>query len=145
MDVQFFSGLALGLVASLYVQIYRQKISDTSDRYDEICQAIMDGANLSTKYWLTDRADSENQITEAKIHGFQMKINLMFNLFEKEDWAIKKLGEQELDVFLDTLTGGEFESKSRLIDPGRAVDSQLRAAELVIFLRDQRQKKFRII
>ncbi len=77
---------------------------------------------------------------EARIHGFQVRINLMFDILEenKRRWDIRPALELKLDEFFDCQTGGDFEVVERETDPDRAKDVQVTAAELVCHLRKAR-------
>ena len=145
MDAQFFIGLFGGFIISFALLLVAQKMNDTSARYDELCSAISGAADISSAYWLMDANAHDVRLDEAKILGLQTKINLMFILLEKEDWAIKKLGNEELDSFLDTITGGTFQVADRNPDPERCIEAQTSAATLIAFLRKNRKRKFWIV
>jgi hypothetical protein len=104
---------------------------------------IFEAADLGAEYWTTkknsklDAASSEKvRLAEAKLDGFQRKINL-FSVILRGFVRVSDSDKTSLLIadFFDAFTGGNFGADTRVRDEGRATLVYATAADLVAHLR----------
>lgn len=143
--VTLLVGGLIGIPIALYVRYKFVRIDEVSSRFDDLCDTIQRAADAAAEYWCMNGADDRAKILEAKMRGHQIKIDLLINLLQEENWALRDLCEMEQDAFYDALTGGNFEVRNRLAEPPCAVDAQTAAAVFIIQLRSQRRTLLRLL
>jgi hypothetical protein len=104
---------------------------------------IFEAADLGAEYWMTKKTSKleaasleKIRLTEAKLDGFQRKINLFAGLLRR---FIRVAASDKTSLlmadFFDALTGGNFGVESRARDQGKARLVYATAADLVAHLR----------
>jgi hypothetical protein len=142
-----FKKILIGALATLFigfiVQIWKYRRDAYAARVDEFCKMIFEAADLGAEYWTTkknsklDAASSEKvRLAEAKLDGFQRKINL-FSVILRGFVRVSDSDKTSLLIadFFDALTGGNFGADTRARDEGRARLVYATAADLVAHLR----------
>lgn len=135
----------LGLATAAIVWYVKETKDENKARVNDLCGTIEEAANLSTQYWLKPPWDQEIKQMEAVILGRQHQVLLLLDLLGKSDWSLPDLCESELENYLDSLTGGNFEVRGRSQDIGRAKDVQVNAANLIVRVRHLHQKARRYL
>jgi hypothetical protein len=109
---------------------------------------IFEAADVGVEYWMGKRNPKVDSATtdkirliEAKVDGFQTKINLFASLVRSRVRvkAAEKLSSLIADFF-DALTGGSFGAELRARDQARARLVYTTAADLVAHLRSTKPK-----
>lgn len=143
--VTLLIGSLLGIPFALYVRYQFVRIDEVSSRFDDLCDTVQRAADAAAEYWCMNGVDDRAVILEARMRGYQVRIDLLIGLLQEENWALRDLCEREQDAFYDTLTGGNFEVRNRLAEPPRAVDAQTAAAIFIVQLRSQRRTLLRLL
>lgn len=134
-------GFLLGLFAALAIRIWQGRIDEHSQRYDEVRNAILQAAEISTNYWLKVPDLSDRQ-AEARLVGlFQLLNGLTVELASasKDD---PRAHAGRLVRFSDLTTGGpDYEVDDRAIDVSRAMAVQQEAADLILYFQEYRRRR----
>ena len=133
-------GAIVGAIATVVVRVRVLAIEEHSQRFDELCSNILDAADLSTDYWLKSGESPDLALFEARLFGYQWRINLILSQLSEVTWYLRNTCETEYDTFSDNLTGGDFQVKGRNADLERAIAVQQTSAQLVHNLRSQRRR-----
>jgi hypothetical protein len=128
-------GAMLVAVANFLVQRWRYKLDRISNSIDHFCDQVNDVADLSTRYWLLDAADSAAQkevsTLEPQLVGRQMRLQSLILALAELDRKIILIRSQMLLVDLyESLTGGDFKVLRRRPSPDRAQTVQALAAQI---------------
>jgi hypothetical protein len=133
------------------VAVYQQSLKYRRDgfnaRMDEFCRLVFEAADYAADYWVSKKLSStakesnsearlKMRIVEARIGGFQQKINLFFEVIR----PFLKVSDRDqltnlLADFFDAMTGGNFGAKARSADEMRAKLVYTNGSELVAHLR----------
>lgn len=143
-------GAFITLIANALLQRWRYGREAVDKRCDEIEKAATELASLSREYWLkpwpqpgpgmsiTFRDTEYAMLTsQARINGLAQKVvglnTVVAADFHDED---EPRLLDALAVFLDQVTGGEFEVRYRAVDFNRARGSEVASSDYVVVLRE---------
>lgn len=134
-------GFLLGIFAALAIRLWQSRIDEHSQRYDDVRNAILKSAEISTDYWLKVDILDDRQ-AEARLVGlFQLLNGLTVDLASASRDDPRSHAER-LVRFNDLTTGGQyFEVDDRPINATRARAVQLEAAELILYFQEYRRRR----
>ena len=98
-------GFLLGLFAALTVRFWQSRIDEHSQRYDELRNAILQAAELSTDYWLKIRGLDDRQ-AETRLVGFFRLLNGLAVDLARATSDCPRIHAQRLVRFNDLITAG---------------------------------------
>ena len=134
-------GFLLGLFAALTVRFWQSRIDEHSQRYEELRNAILQAAEISTDYWLMIR-DLKDRQAEARLVGLFRRLNGLAVDLARATRDSPKIHAERLVSFNDLITGGQyFEVDQRLIDSSRAMAVQQEAADLILYFQGYRRRR----
>ena len=125
---------------TVIVRVKFLAIEEHTKRFDELCLDVREAADVASDYWLRDGSDGQLNLLEARIIGYQWRINLLLNHLSESTWYLRDRCEHELDMFIDGLTGGDFQVSNRNADHDRAITTQMAAAKFITMMRTQRRR-----
>ena len=134
-------GFLLGLLAALTIRLWQSRIDEHSQRYDEVRNAILQAAEISTDYWLKfdSRADRRN---EARLVGLFQLLNGLTVELAIASGDEPRTHAERLVAFGDLTTGGEnYEVDQRQMDVPRALAVQREAADLILCFQEYRRQR----
>ncbi len=131
----------LGLLAAFAIRLWQSRIDEHSQRYDEVRNAILQAAEISTDYWLKVPNLSDRQ-AEARLVGLFQLLNGLAVELASASMDDPRTHAERLVRFNDLTTGGQhFEVDQRPIDVSRAMAVQQEAADLILYFQDYRRRR----
>ena len=134
-------GFLLGLFAALTVRFWQSRIDEHSQRYDQLRNAILQAAEISTDYWLKVRGLDDRQ-AEARLVGFFRLLNGLAVDLARATSDRPRIHARRLVRFNDLITAGpNYEIDQRSIDASRAMAVQQEAADLILYFQEYRRRR----
>ena len=134
-------GFLLGLFAALAVRFWQSRIDEHFQRYDELRNAILQAAEISTDYWLKVRGLTDRQ-AEARLVGQFRLLNGIAVDLARASKDNPRIHADRLALFNDLITSGtDYEIDQRQIDPSRAMAVQQEAADLILYFQEYRRQR----
>jgi hypothetical protein len=138
------SPLLAAFVSGYLVSRWKGRQDYIEKRFDEICTAISDTANLASEYWAGDAKDEGMKLREAKIKGQLLRVaglRVLLSPYGSQS-ASNEMAEAE-SRFIRQTTGGDFGVHNRVSEHDRVITCQCAAAELIIAVRRARLQDIR--
>ena len=130
---KLLAGFVLGWFAALVLRFWQSRIDEHSQRYDELRNAILQAAEISTNYWL-NAGDLEDRQAEARLVGLFRLLNGLAVDLARASRDDPRAHAERLVPFSDLTTGGpNYEVDPRSIDASRAAAVQQEAADLILY------------
>lgn len=101
----------------------------------DLVKLIEDVETEAVSYWLSTGRD---KVCEVSLIGKLKKINPEIQRIYKKKFSIYKEIERELIDYRRNITGGAFETESRLEEPGRAIHIQDTACRFTAMIKDSK-------
>ncbi len=146
MDILSILPSLVGLIVAFSVLFTTIRIQDFIRRVDELCRNIVDVAELSVDYWLSNSEESPQIVAmEARILGKQQLVIVALESLAHSFGKLRqKKWSDSLASFIDALTGGDFGNPDRIATPERAKLVQAQMAEHVTTIRKLQESALRI-
>lgn len=142
-----------GAFVTFFFSILKMQMDGYSSQYKEMCELIVECADLSAEYWLTDAKNhpdsdianknhNQRKLIEYKLQSYITRILFLDSVlkdaipFENRE----KIG-QEMLVFIDACTGRDFKSREGDVRPDAAELVQISAGNLVCEIQAGLQRK----
>lgn len=138
--IAFASNALLAALLSGYaVNRWKGREEHIERRFDELCVAIVDTANLAAEYWSEDAQSQGASLCEAKIRSHLIKIaGLRVILADHVSRSTSREMEVAESAFIRQTTGGQFGAHNRTADMQRVIGCHCAAAELIVAIRRAR-------
>ncbi|MDE2816790.1 MAG: hypothetical protein OXK81_08835 [Chloroflexota bacterium] len=134
-------GFLLGLFAALTARFWQSRIDEHDQRYEELRNAILRAAEISTDYWLKVGTLDDRQ-AEARLVGLFRLLNGLSVELARATRDSPPIHARRLVRFNDLLTGGpNYEIDQRPIDASRAMAVQQEAADLILYFQKYRRRR----
>ena len=129
------AGALLVACANYFVQRWRYRLDRISNSVDHFCEEVNNVADLSTRYWLLDASQSDQQkeaaMIEPQLVGRQVRLqSLILALGDLDKKLVLTRGHMLLVDLYEALTGGDFKVSRRPASPDRAQSVQSLAAQI---------------